>query len=80
MMRMRRRSLLAAVSVALLPLASCSGAPPGPKPAAGVDTDLQPNGKAYVGPATVTSAPPSDNSDARLYCHPEGVGSACSRQ
>ncbi len=81
MNRTRRRSVLAALSAALLPLlASCSGAPPGARAAPGVDTDLQPNGKPYVGPATVTSAPPADNTDARLYCHPEGVGSACSRQ
>ena len=80
MIRMRSSSV-AVLCVALLPLlGSCSGAPPGAKAAPGVDTDLQPNGKPYVGPATVTSAPPADNTDARLYCHPEGVGSACSRQ
>ena len=72
---------VAALCVALLPLlGSCSGAPPGAKAASGVDTDLQPNGKPYVGPATVTSGPPADNTDARLYCHPEGIGSACTRQ
>ncbi len=71
---------LAALAVLLPLLASCSGALPGAKAAPGVDTDLQPNGKPYVGPATVTSSPPADNTDARLYCHPEGVGSACSRQ
>ncbi len=79
MIRMRPSFVVACV--VLLPLlGSCSGAPPGAKAAPGVDTDLQPNGKPYVGPATVTSAPPADNNDARLYCHPEGVGSACSRQ
>ena len=76
-----RRSSVAALGVVLMPLlGSCSGAPPGAKAAPGVDTDLQPNGKPYVGPATVTSAPPADNTDARLYCHPEGIGSACTRQ
>ncbi len=79
MNRMRPWFLVAA-GIALLPLSSCGGAPPGARPAPGVDTDLQPNGKPYVGPATVTSQPPADNTDARLYCHPEGVGSACSRQ
>ena len=76
-----RPSAYAALWVVLLPLlGSCSGAPPGARAAPGVDTDLQPNGQPYDGPATVTSAPPADNSDARLYCHPEGVGSACTRQ
>lgn len=80
MIRMRH-AFPATLWVVLLPLlGSCSGAPPGAKATPGVDTDLQPNGKPYVGPATVTSAPPADNSDARLYCHPEGVGSACTRQ
>ncbi len=82
-MRMRLPRCLAAPVLAMLSialLASCSDAPPGARAAPGVDTDLQPNGHPYVGPATVTSAPPADNSDARLYCHPEGAGSACSRQ
>ena len=81
MIRTPRHCLrLAAMPAALLLLASCSGAPPGARAAPGVDTDLQPNGKPYVGPATLSSAPPADNNDARLYCHPEGSGSACTRQ
>ena len=80
MNRMRPSSRAALWAVLLPLLACCSGAPPGARAAPGVDTDLQPNGRPYVGPATVTSAPPADNSDSRLYCHPEGVGSACSRQ
>ena len=66
------------LATALL-LAACSGKP-GPRPSAGVDTDLDPSGRPYVGPpGTLASTPPADTNVDRLYCRQEGPGRVCSR-
>ena len=73
---------LAILSVAsMLGLAACSGPPPGPDQRRAAQDELDPSGRPYDGPAgVVSSAPPADNTDARLYCHPEGNGTVCARR
>ena len=66
--------------VVMLGLAACSGPPPGPDQRRAAQDELNPSGRPYDGPpGVVASAPPADNGDPRLSCHPEGAGSVCSR-
>ncbi len=63
-----------------LMLAACSGAPPSAEQHAAAQDDLNPSGRPYVGPpSTLASTPPADTNFTPLYCHPEGLGTTCSR-
>ena len=61
----------------LLALTACAGRPPSADQRRA--TDLNPSGRPYDGPRTMALTPPVDTNYNRLYCHPEGPGSVCSR-
>jgi len=72
-----RAKLVVPVLVSSL-LAGCSGQPPSAEQRNA--TDLNPSGRPYVGPRGVMSSmPPADTNPDRLFCHPEGPGTTCSR-